>query len=153
MTKLHRTFQLAGLICRIMIIRHSRHSERSLRSEESLFDLPFAPSSYAKIRPSGAPTLPLELALIPANSRLESTADGPSLPIADSESRTFFCTLTVSDQIEQESLDVSIWGSSDGQNFGKRPILKFPQQFYCGTTKLVLDVSLRPDVKFLRARY
>ena len=97
--------------------------------------------------------MPLELALISANSRLESTADGPSLPIADSESRTFFCTLTVSDQIEQESLDVSIWGSSDGQNFGKRPILKFPQQFYCGTTKLVLDVSLRPDVQFLRARY
>ena len=74
-------------------------------------------------------------------------------PLVTSEtiSRTLFCTRTVADQIEQESLDVSIWGSADGQDFGKRPLLKLPQQFYRGTTKLVLDISLRPEVKFLRA--
>jgi hypothetical protein len=59
----------------------------------------------------------------------------------------------VSDQIEQESLDVSIWGSADGEVWPKRPLLKLPQQFYRGTTKLVLDLSLRPEVKFIRARW
>jgi hypothetical protein len=97
--------------------------------------------------------LPLEFPLIPPDSKLESNADGTPFPIAESKSRTFFCTLTVSAQIEQESLDVSIWGSPDGQEFGKRPILRFPQQFYRGTVKMVLDVSLRPDVQFLRARW
>jgi hypothetical protein len=97
--------------------------------------------------------VPLEFSLIPQNTKLESNSDGAPLDISETVSRTFFCTLTVTDQIEQESLDVSIWGSADGQDFGKRPLLKLPQQFYGGTTKMVLDVSFRPEVKFLRARW
>ena len=97
--------------------------------------------------------MPLEFSLIPANTRLDSNADGAPLDISETLSRTFFSTLTVTDQIEQESLDVSIWGSADGQDFGKRPLLKLPQQFYRGATKMVLDVSLRPEIKFLRARW
>lgn len=84
---------------------------------------------------------------------MESTSDGQSLDISGSQTRTFFCVLSVTEQIEQESLDVSIWGSADGQDFGKKPLLKLPQQFYRGTTKMVLDVSFRPEVKFLRARW
>ena len=97
--------------------------------------------------------MPLEFSLIPENTKLTSTADGPPIDISETVSRTFFCVLTVADQIEQESLDVSLWGSADGQDFGKRPLLKLPQQFYCGTTKMVLDVSFRPEVKLLRARW
>ena len=97
--------------------------------------------------------MPLELSLIPANTMLDSNSVGEAIAISDSESRTFFCVLTITDQIEQESLDVSIWGSSDGQEFGKLPLLKFPQQFYNGATKMILDVSLRPEVKYLRARW
>ena len=97
--------------------------------------------------------MPLELSLIPANSTLESNSVGEPIEISGSESHTFFCVLTVTEQIEQESLDVSIWGSPDGQNFGKLPLLKFPQQFYVGATKMILDVSLRLDVKYLRARW
>lgn len=73
--------------------------------------------------------------------------------ISESESRTFFCVLTVYEEIEQESLDVSIWGSADGQFFGKLPLLKFPQQFYGGATKMILDVSLHPEIRFLRAHW
>ena len=97
--------------------------------------------------------MPLELSLISAGSVLESNVDSAPVEISDSISRTFFCVLTVTEQIEQESLEVSIWGSPDGQDFGKRPLLKLPQQFYCGRTKMVLDVSLRPEIKFLRARW
>ena len=97
--------------------------------------------------------MPLEFSLIPAGTRLESSGDGAPLDISETISHTFFCTLTVTEQIEQESLDVSIWGSADGQNFAKRPLLKLPQQFYRGTTKMVLDISLRQEIKFLRARW
>jgi len=97
--------------------------------------------------------VPLELSLIPPNTTLDSNSVGVSIEISESVSRTFFCVLTITDQIEQESLDVSIWGSPDGQEFGKLPVLRFPQQFYNGATKMILDVSLRPDVKFIRARW
>ncbi len=91
--------------------------------------------------------------LIPPDTRLEATGDGVAFGISGSATRTFLCRLTVTEQIEQESLDVSIWGSADGENWPKKPLLKLPQQFYRGTTKMVLDLSLRPEVKFIRARW
>jgi len=97
--------------------------------------------------------MPMQLQLIPADTRMEASADGASFSISESATRTFLCRLIVTDQIEQESLDVSIWGSADGETWPKRPLLKLPQQFYRGTTKLVLDLSLRPEVKFIRARW
>lgn len=97
--------------------------------------------------------MPLELSIIPPQTKLESNADGQAFDVSASSTRTFLCELSVTEQLEQESLDVSLWGSTDGQDFGKRPYLKIPQQFYRGTTKMVLDLSLRPEVRFLRARW
>jgi len=97
--------------------------------------------------------VPLIVSLIPEATKLDANGEGSPFDVSASEARTFLCRLTVSEQIEQESLDVSIWGSADGQDFGKRPLLKIPQQFYSGTTKMVLDISVRPEVKFLRARW
>ena len=97
--------------------------------------------------------LPGKLDLIPANTRLETNGDGAAFDISASATRTFLCRLTISDQIEQESLDLSIWGSADGESWTKKPLLKLPQQFYRGTTKMILDLSLRPETKFVRARW
>jgi len=102
--------------------------------------------------PEGEPVA-LQLSLIPPGSELESNGDGQAVDVSASETRTFLCRLTISEQIEQESLEVSVWGSSDGQDFGRKPLLKFPQQFYCGATKMVLDISSRAEVKFVRARW
>src|SRR5256886_8447422 len=93
------------------------------------------------------------LQLIPENTRMEANGEGAAFDISASPSRTFLCRLTVTNQIEQESLDVSIWGSSDGETWTKKPLLRLPQQFYRGTTKLILDLSLRPEIKFIRARW
>jgi hypothetical protein len=84
---------------------------------------------------------------------MESNGDGASFDISASATRTFFCLLTVADQLEQESLDVSIYGSVDGEQWTLKPLLKLPQQFYRGRTKMVLDLSYRPEVKFIRARW
>jgi hypothetical protein len=91
--------------------------------------------------------------LIPAGTKLESNGDGSAVDVSASDTRTFLCRLTITEQMEQQSLDVSIWGSADGQDFGKRPLLKIPQQFYCGTTRMVLDISARAEVKLLRAKW
>src|SRR5713101_7692742 len=98
-------------------------------------------------------TLSSSLNLIPAETRLNSNGEGAAFDISASSTRTFLCRLTVTDQIEQESLDVSVWGSADGETWTKKPLLMLPQQFYRGTTKMVLDLSLRPEIKFIRARW
>ncbi|HYA97436.1 MAG TPA: hypothetical protein VEH49_05025 [Methylomirabilota bacterium] len=95
----------------------------------------------------------MDLTLIPPNTRLTANGDGQPFDISASRTRTFLCQLEVSDQIEQESLDVSIWGSADGQVWGARPLLILPQVFYRGDAKLVLDLAFRPEIKFIRAHW
>ena len=46
---------------------------------------------------------------------------------------------------------MSIWGSADGENWDAHPILKLPQQFYRGETRAALDLTLVPNVNFIRA--
>ena len=94
----------------------------------------------------------MELDLIPAGTLLEENGDGEKFDVRSSGTRTFFCVLVITEQIEQESLDVSIWGSADGENWGTHPLLKLPQQFYRGETRAVLELAIRPDVNFIRAR-
>ena len=60
-------------------------------------------------------------------------------------------TLGITRIIAQESLDVSICGSMDGESW--RPLVTFPQKSYCGTYSLVLDLTRHPDVRFLRAQW
>jgi hypothetical protein len=93
-----------------------------------------------------------QLQLIPENTRMEANGEGAAFDISASATRTFLCRLTVTEQIEQESLDVSIWGSADGETWSKK-LLMLPQQFYRGTTKMILDLSLRPETKFIRASW
>ena len=91
--------------------------------------------------------------LIPAGTRLTANGEGSAQEIQASQTRTFLCTLVITDQIEQESIDVEVWGSADGQNWGTKPILKMPQRFYRGETRQILDLAIRKEVKFIRARW
>lgn len=95
----------------------------------------------------------MELALIPRGTRVESNGDGEALDISSSPTRTFLCRLEVSDQIEQESLDVSVWGSADGQAWGTHPLIKLPQVFYRGEERMILDLTMRPELRFVRAHW
>jgi hypothetical protein len=62
-------------------------------------------------------------------------------------------TLDIVNTVEQESIEVSIFGSADGQAWPPKPIMSFPQRFYRGETSLLLDLNSRPDVKFIRAHW
>ena len=74
----------------------------------------------------------MEFDLIPQGTLLQENGHGETVDIRASSTRTFFCTMLIREQIEQESVDVSIWGSADGENWGTHPLLKLPQQFYRG---------------------
>jgi hypothetical protein len=93
----------------------------------------------------------MEFDLIPQGALVKENGNSAAVDIRASQTRTFFCLMGITDQIEQESVDVSIWGSADGENWGTHPMLKLPQQFYRGETRAVLDLALVPEVNFIRA--
>lgn len=90
--------------------------------------------------------------ILPETTIREAGA-GAELSLGDHAGETLILTLGITRIIEQESLDISIWGSADGTDWGAKPLAAFPQKFYCGTYQILLDLSDRPNVKFLRAKW
>lgn len=62
-------------------------------------------------------------------------------------------TLGITRIVPQESLQVSIWGSPDGKQWGAVPLAVFPKKFYCGTYPLRIDMSEHLGLRFLRAQW
>ncbi len=84
---------------------------------------------------------------------VNAKGDGPSVDVSTAAHRVFLVTLQITNIIEQESLDVSIYGSADGATWGPKPIASFPQKFYRGQQPLLLDLTRHADVKFVRAHW
>src|SRR5712691_7895453 len=90
--------------------------------------------------------------LVPEKTTVTTKGDGPILELK-SEGRVFLLTLAITNIIEQESLDVSVHGSTDGATWDLKPIVAFPQRFYREEVPLLLDLTARPEVKFIRAHW
>jgi len=97
--------------------------------------------------------MPSSLILVAPGTRVIANGHGDAFDVRQSQTRTFLCRLVITDQIEQESIDVSIWGSADGENFAAKPLLMLPQRFYRGETRQVLDLNTRPEINFIRAQW
>ncbi len=95
----------------------------------------------------------VELVLVPAGTVVTAKGDGPSVDLIGASGRMFLATLSITKIIEQESLDVSIFGSSDGATWEPKSVAAFRQEFYTGETPLILDLSQLPNVKFVRAHW
>lgn len=91
--------------------------------------------------------------LVPQKTVATARGDGPAADVSAAASKLFLVTLRINHIIEQESIDVSIWGSADGSNFGQKPLASFPQKFYAGEHPMLVDLATRPDIKFLRAHW
>jgi hypothetical protein len=77
----------------------------------------------------------------------------PELSVDSAQGRLLLLTLGITRIIEQQSLDLSVWGSTDNVEWGAKPLISFPQKFYCGTYQLLIDLSQHPDIKHLRAKW
>ena len=78
---------------------------------------------------------------------------GPVVDIGEERGGTLVLTLGITRILEKESIDVAIWGSPDRLDWGNVPLATFPQKFYCGTYQMVLNLSNRPEVRYLRAQW
>ena len=94
-----------------------------------------------------------ESVLVPAGTVATTKGDGQAVDVSGATSRVFLATLSITTIIEQESLDVSIYGSPDGATWESKSIAAFRQEFYTGETPLLLDLTAHPNVKFVRAHW
>ena len=91
--------------------------------------------------------------LVAEKTVVSAKGDGPTVDVSAAAGKVFLLTLEITKIIEQESLEVSISGSTDAATWGAKPIVAFPQKFYCGQAPLLLNLTAHPDVKFVRAHW
>jgi hypothetical protein len=91
--------------------------------------------------------------LVPEKTVVNAKGDGPVVDIGSASNRVFLLSLNITGIVEQESLDVSIYGSADGASWAPKPVTNFPQKFYHAQHPLLLDLTAHADVKFLRAHW
>lgn len=95
----------------------------------------------------------MEAFLVPEQTMVNAKGDGLVVDVSHSQGRIFLLTLAITNIIEQESLDVSIFGSADGAAWDAKPIVAFPQKFYREEIPLLLNLTARPEIKFVRAHW
>jgi len=86
-------------------------------------------------------------------SEVQKDGEGPALSVEDAAGRTIQITLGITDVVEQESLEVAVYGSPDGTEWNAKPLASFPQKFYKGIYTLLIDLGQSPEVQFLRVRF
>jgi len=91
--------------------------------------------------------------LVAERTVVSAKGDGPAVDVSGAAGRVFLVTLEITKIIEQESLEINVFGSADGVAWGAKPVVAFPQKFYCGQSPLLLDLAAHPDVKFVRAHW
>ena len=91
--------------------------------------------------------------LVPEKTVVNAKGDGPAVDVSIAANRVFLLILNITNIIEQESLDVSIFGSADGAAWSPKPIATFPQKFYRAQHPMLLDVLAHPEIKFVRAHW
>ena len=79
--------------------------------------------------------------------------DGASEPadVSGIQGGTILVTLGITRIVEQERLEISIQGSSEGEDW--ETLAVFPQKFYCGTYSMTLDLEEHPRLRHLRASW
>ncbi len=83
---------------------------------------------------------------------VESSGSGEACAVGGGNG-LLLLTLGIGEVVEQESLDIRIMGSADGEQWLEKPLRSFPQKFYQGVSQILLDLSASPEVKYLRVDY
>jgi hypothetical protein len=91
--------------------------------------------------------------LVAAKTVVTAKGDGTVIDVSAATSRIFLLALDITNIIEQESLDVSIYGSGDGAAWSPKAMVAFPQKFYREQSVLLLDLTTHPEGKFVRAHW
>ncbi len=92
------------------------------------------------------------ISLVP-ETIIQTDGAGPLTELDSSKGRLYVLTLEITRAVEQESLEVEVWGSPDGANWGDKPVATLPQKFYCGVYSTLVNLARRPEIKYLRLKW
>lgn len=84
---------------------------------------------------------------------IHEAGTGPESELREHQGQLIVITLGITRIIEQESLEVSIWGSADKTDWGAKPLLAFSQKFYRGTYQMLLDLRSHPEIQSVRVKW
>ncbi len=88
--------------------------------------------------------------LLPENVARQD-GSGADCPLGAGRGKPLRITLGITRSMEQESLEIAVWGSADRKDW--KLLQVFPLKFYCGTYSLLLDLAQHPEVRHLRASW
>ena len=80
----------------------------------------------------------------------QADGNGPTADLGSAAGKLLVLTLEITRSVEQESLEVEVWGSTDGTTWGDKPITALPQKYYCGMYSVLINLSRRPEIRLLR---
>ena len=90
--------------------------------------------------------------LIPEQTA-QSNGIGPKIDVGADQGKLLVLTLSIDSVFEKEGLVVSVWGSSDGRDWGQKSLLTLPETYYCGMYSALLNLAKYPDVHYLRVEW
>ena len=78
---------------------------------------------------------------------------GPVVALGEYCNKLLVLTLGITDVVERTGLTVSVWGSSDQDDWGSKPLLTFRQRQYCGVYSVLLNMAMHTDIRYLRVQW
>ncbi len=84
---------------------------------------------------------------------IEASGEGAPVDLGENAGKSCLLTLAITKIVEQQALDVSVWGSADGTEWGAKPLNAFPQKFYMGVYRMLLDLGAHPEARFLKVKW
>jgi hypothetical protein len=90
--------------------------------------------------------------LVPESVK-KSDGVGPAIQLDSLQGKLLVVTLGINQVVEHEGLEISVWGSASGTDWGSRPLVMFPQKSYCGVYATILNLTRNPAVRFLRVKW
>ncbi len=86
---------------------------------------------------------------------LMSRADdvGPAMDLGAKRGKLLVVTLGITHVVQHGGLNVAIYGSKDGVNWGSKPLVSFPQKYYCGLYSKLLNLATNPEIRYLRPQW
>ena len=91
--------------------------------------------------------------LVPEKTVITAKGDSEPFDISGAGNRVFLLTLSIASIVEQESIEIAVVTSAEGAAWDPKPVASISQKFYPGEYPVLVDLSLLPDAKFVRAHW
>ena len=78
---------------------------------------------------------------------------GAGLALGTAQGGLLQLTLGIENVIEQQSVEVHLEGSVDGEIWLEKPLAAFPQKFYVGNSVILCDLAAHPEIAYVRASW